>query len=157
MTANGVYGTMDRNRVSPTKGEVMKALILHGNLPNDDAENAIHEMLCAALRAKGWETDTKALAQMRVGPCTGCFNCWFKTPGECRIDDDGREVARAVANCDALLLLSPVTFGGYSSRLKYAVDRMIPTISHLPGHRLADRAGRRQCRGLCPFGRPQRH
>ena len=63
----------------------MKALILHGNSPDDAAENAIHGMLCEALRAKGWETETKPLAQMRVGPCVGCFNCWFKTPGECGI------------------------------------------------------------------------
>ncbi len=109
----------------------MRALILHGNAKDDDAENDIHGMLCEALRAKGWDTETKPLAQMRVGPCVGCFNCWFKTPGECGIQDDGREVARAVANCDALVFLSPVTFGGYSSRLKLAVDRLIPTISPL--------------------------
>ncbi len=109
----------------------MKALILHGNSPDDAAENAVHRMLCEALRARGWEAETKPLAGMRVGPCVGCFHCWFKTPGECAVNDDGREVARAVANCDALIFLSPVTFGGYSSRLKYAVDRMIPTISPL--------------------------
>ncbi len=68
---------------------------------------------------------------MNVGPCVGCFNCWFKTPGECGRNDDGREVARAMANCDALIVLSPVTFGGYSSRLKCAMDRMIPTVSPL--------------------------
>jgi len=109
----------------------MKALILHGNSQDDAAENAIHGTLCEALRARGWETETKPLAQMRVGPCVGCFNCWLKTPGECAINDDGREVAKAIANCDVLIFLSPVTFGGYSSRLKYAVDRLIPTISPL--------------------------
>ncbi len=115
----------------------MKALILHGNSKDDAAENAvhgmyaIHGMLCAALRGRGWETETKPLAEMCVAPCRGCFHCWFKTPGDCTINDDGREVARAVANCDALIFLSPVTFGGYSSRLKCAVDRMIPTISPL--------------------------
>ncbi len=109
----------------------MKALILHGNSKDDDAENAVHGMLCEALGSKGWEIETKPLAEMRVGPCVGCFNCWLKTPGECGTNDDGRKVAMAIANCDALILLSPVTFGGYSSRLKYAVDRLIPTISPL--------------------------
>ena len=113
------------------KGEAMKVLILDGNSQDDTTENGIREMLCEALCAKGWLAETKPLAQMRVGPCVGCFNCWFKTPGECAIHDDGREVARAMANCDALIFLSPVTFGGYCSRLKYAVDRMIPTISPL--------------------------
>jgi len=109
----------------------MKALILHANLKDDADENAIHGTLCQVLEAKGWETETKPLAEMRVGPCVGCFNCWLKTPGECAIKDDGREVARAVANCNALIFLSHVTFGGYSSRLKYAIDRLIPTISPL--------------------------
>ena len=109
----------------------MKALILHGNAPDDAAENAIHGMLCEALDAQGWAVETKPLAQMRVGPCLGCFNCWLKTPGRCGIKDDGPEVAQAVANCDVLIFLSPVTFGGYSSRLKCAVDRMIPTVSPL--------------------------
>ncbi len=109
----------------------MKALILHGNMKEDAAENAIHAALCEALRARGWQPEALALAEMRVGPCVGCFNCWMKTPGHCAIHDDGPEVARAVANCDALVFLSRVTFGGYSSRLKYAVDRLIPTISPL--------------------------
>lgn len=109
----------------------MRALIMHGNSNDDGAENAIHGMLCQALRAKGWEAETKPLVEMRVSPCVGCFNWWLKTPGECGMDDDGREVARAIANCDALIFLSPVTFGGYSSRLKSAVDRMLPTISPL--------------------------
>ncbi len=109
----------------------MQALILHGNTEDDTAENAIHAMLCELLSARGWKTETKPLAKMRVGPCVGCFNCWLKTPGQCGFDDDGREVARAVATCDALVFLSAVTFGGYSSRLKHAVDRLIPTVSPL--------------------------
>jgi len=109
----------------------MKAVIMHEGAKDDAIGSAVHAMLCEALRARGWETETKPLAEMRVAPCVGCFNCWFKTPGQCAINDDGREVARAISNCDALVILSPVTFGGYSSRLKYAMDRMIPTVSPL--------------------------
>jgi multimeric flavodoxin WrbA len=54
-----------------------------------------------------------------------------KTPGHCSSQDDGREVAESIARCNALVFLSPVTFGGYSGRLKMAVDRIIPTISPL--------------------------
>jgi multimeric flavodoxin WrbA len=109
----------------------MKALILHGNTKDDAAENAIHASLCEAIRVRGWQPETQSLAEMRIGPCVGCFNCWLKTPGQCAIQDDGPVVARAIANCDVLVFLSPVTFGGYSSRLKCAVDRLIPTISPL--------------------------
>jgi multimeric flavodoxin WrbA len=49
-----------------------------------------------------------------------------KTPGTCLIDDDGRAVAEAVARSHLVVFLTPVTFGGYSSVLKRAVDRLIP-------------------------------
>lgn len=109
----------------------MRAVILHGGATDDAAGTAIHGMVCDALRAQGWEVETQALDGMRVKPCVGCFTCWLKTPGECAINDDGRETAKAIAGCDALIVLSSVTFGGYASRLKFALDRIIPTISPL--------------------------
>ena len=109
----------------------MRAVIMHAHGKDETVGRAVQGMLCAALRARGWETQIEPLAEMQIRPCAGCFNCWLKTPGQCAIDDDGREVARAIANCDVLVFLSEVTFGGYSSRLKCAVDRIIPTISPL--------------------------
>ena len=92
---------------------------------------AIEGMLGEALRARGWEPGTVFLEALSVKPCVGCFQCWLKTPGECFQKDDGQYVAKAMARCEALFFLSPVTFGGYSSVLKHAADRAIPTISPL--------------------------
>ena len=66
---------------------------------------------------------------MQIAPCLGCFGCWQRTPGVCVIDDAGREVARLAARCDLLVFFTRITFGGYSSELKKAVDRLIPNIS----------------------------
>jgi len=52
-----------------------------------------------------------------------------KTPGECRFNDDGSEIARQFIQSDLVVYLSPVTFGGYSSELKKALDRIICLIS----------------------------
>ncbi len=106
----------------------MKTLILHAHTKDDVLGNAIHRTLCGALAARGWETETKAAAELRVSPCVGCFNCWAKTPGICSSNDDGREIARARANCDAFIVLSRVTFGGYSSALKRAMERNLPNL-----------------------------
>ena len=57
------------------------------------------------------------------------FGCWVKTPGQCVQDDPAREVARACARADLVVLFTPVTFGGYSSELKKAIDRSIPNLS----------------------------
>jgi multimeric flavodoxin WrbA len=45
------------------------------------------------------------------------------------IPDEGREVAASVIKNDLLINLTPVTFGGYSSELKKAMDRLIPLFS----------------------------
>jgi len=109
----------------------MRALILYGGSRKDPLGTAIEGMLSEALRARGWAPGTVFLEALSIKPCVGCFQCWFKTPGECFQKDDGQYVAKAVARCEALFFLSPLTFGGYSSVLKRAADRLIPTISPL--------------------------
>ncbi len=44
------------------------------------------------------------------------------------INDDGRETTRKAIQSDLLVWLTPVTFGGYSSELKKALDRIIPIL-----------------------------
>jgi len=63
-----------------------------------------------------------------ISNCSGCFGCWVKTPGECVIADKGRDIAESSVNCDVLVFISPVVFGGYSSLLKNAIDRLIPNM-----------------------------
>ncbi|MHB9134682.1 MAG: flavodoxin family protein [Armatimonadota bacterium] len=109
----------------------MHAVILHGGAKNEAGLEAVHTMLCEALQGAGWTVETLRIAEMTIHPCSGCFNCWLKTPGECTWDDDGRQVARALVQCDLRVFLSPVSFGGYNGLLKTALDRIIPTISPL--------------------------
>lgn len=65
------------------------------------------------------------LADMKMAPCLGDFECWTKTPGRCRTHDGAQEIAQAMHDAHLVVMLSPITFGGYSSDLKKAVDRLI--------------------------------
>jgi multimeric flavodoxin WrbA len=105
----------------------MNALVLDGSRGTEcrDALVALQQ----ALAETGHATEVIVLRERTIAPCRGCFGCWVKTAGECVIDDEGRQVARAIARCDLLVYLTPVTFGGVSSELKRALDRMIPNIS----------------------------
>ncbi len=105
----------------------MNAVILDGWREEEKA--GLLPSLLGALAQAGSETKVFALREIEIAPCLGCFGCWIRTPGECVIDDDARRVARAVAESDVLILFTPVTFGGYSSLLKGALDRMIPNLS----------------------------
>jgi len=105
----------------------MDTLVLDGSRGTEcrDALVALQQALAEA----GHTTEVITLRERTIAPCRGCFGCWVKTAGECVIDDEGRGVARAIARSDLLVYLTPVTFGGVSSELKKALDRMIPNIS----------------------------
>ena len=106
----------------------MKAVIFNGAREADSVIDAIETSLIKLLTEKGWEVEPIILREKQIAGCLGCFGCWVKTPGMCVIDDFGREAAKKVLLSDLLVFLTPVTFGGYSSELKKALDRMIPIL-----------------------------
>ena len=83
------------------------------------------------LRTLAWDVESILLHERKIAPCMGDFGCWEKTPGVCILKDDALQVAKTVINCDLIMLLTPVTFGGYSSQLKKALDRLICLMSPL--------------------------
>jgi len=89
-------------------------------------------MVCAALRASpGWnehQVRQYDLAEMNVKPCRGCFACWIATPGVCPQRDEAAEVLKGVIHGDALVFVTPITFGGYSRHLKKGLDRILPIL-----------------------------
>lgn len=107
----------------------MKGLVLSGAAEESHMAETVARIATGMLRERGWEVDTLSLRDLAIAPCTGCFGCWVKTPGTCLIPDAGREAARMAIGSDLLVLVTPVTFGGYSSQLKKSLDRMIPLIS----------------------------
>ena len=103
----------------------MKAVILNGSEKGDAAIDGVHEIFVDELEGQGWEVEPLILHEMEIRHCVGCFGCWVQTPGVCVINDAGRDVAKAVIQSDLVVYLTPVTFGGYSSQLKKALDRSI--------------------------------
>ncbi|MEW5825244.1 MAG: flavodoxin family protein [Candidatus Bipolaricaulota bacterium] len=105
----------------------MKAVVLDGS--RDERDSALLAHLVDSLARADHAVEVIALREKKIAPCLGCFGCWVKTPGECVLADDGRDVARALARSDLMAYFTPVTFGGVSAELKKALDRMIPNIS----------------------------
>jgi multimeric flavodoxin WrbA len=104
----------------------MKALVMNG--ADDGSFQTIETALLRELEAKGFTVTALQMREMEIDTCVGCFGCWVKTPGECVINDAGRDVAREMVQSDMLVYLTPVTFGGYSYHIKKAVDRFIPVL-----------------------------
>ena len=102
----------------------MRALILNGGPSRcGDTVDALQRTFTQELTENGWDVDPIVLRDLAIAYCQGEFDCCIATPGICKINDAARDVARAYIQSDLVILLTPVTFGGYSAELKKAVDR----------------------------------
>jgi multimeric flavodoxin WrbA len=108
----------------------IKVLILDGSTASDSTGKRVLAALKNELQSVDREVEHLVLRDKKIGNCVGDFYCWIRTPGLCMVNDDSRAVAQAVIGCDVLIFLTPIMYGGYSSTLKRAVDRL--TQNNLP-------------------------
>jgi ferredoxin-NADP reductase/multimeric flavodoxin WrbA len=107
----------------------MTVVVLNGaSSPTDPAHTlctAVERQVAAQLEP----VRSFHLAGYDIGHCMGEFDCFVKTPGRCRIHDEGQEIERAVHDAEVVVLVTPLHYGGYAAQLKKAVDRLLPLIS----------------------------
>lgn len=60
-----------------------------------------------------------------VKHCIGCFGCWVKTPGTCVIHDRCASLPHLLSQSGEMIILSRITYGGYSPEVKAVLDRSI--------------------------------
>jgi len=111
---------------SPRK---IRLAVLDGERPGENLLGPLREALKAEASRRGWEFRPQFLRDLRIAPCNGCYGCWIQTPGICVQDDDARPLAAEVIGAHVLAVLTPVTFGCYSSTAKRAIERMLPLLS----------------------------
>jgi len=105
-----------------------KVLILDGTASNRAPHRRIPEHVTARLDTHGCTVSHFALAELRLAPCQGDFECWTRTPGQCRTRDEIQDIAPAFMAADLVILITPIVFGGYSAALKGALDRLLGII-----------------------------
>ena len=66
------------------------------------------------------------LHEKEISHCRGCFDCWIRTPGECVIDDFGRELNCLFVKTDLIIFIGPVFQGCHSTLIKKVFDRSMP-------------------------------
>lgn len=108
----------------------MNILILDGHPGGTEA--ASYKKYLSDLRRlltdSGHDLTTLDLKKMDLRFCTGCWSCWWATPGECVLKDDGAAVCRKVIRSDLVLFASPMIQGFTSALLKKVQDRLIPLL-----------------------------
>ena len=62
----------------------------------------------------------------KIKNCTGCFFCWTKNPGKCRIKDSYENLAELYSKAEKIVIMSKCHYGSYSPFVKNVLDRSIP-------------------------------
>jgi multimeric flavodoxin WrbA len=106
----------------------MKALFLDGSLKKDSEIDNLQSSIIEELKTSGFEVELILLREYKVAACQGCFDCWVKSPGKCKTEDYGQEVAKKMVQSNLIIHFTPIIFGGYSSEIKKVIDRFLPTI-----------------------------
>lgn len=77
-------------------------------------------------RIKDKYADYKVISNNgNIKSCVGCFGCWVKNPGKCVIEDSYDNMPALLAHSEKVLIISRITWGGFSSFVKNVFDRNI--------------------------------
>jgi len=107
----------------------MKVLILYDRESRDCNGADFYSQIRENPALSGHDTDSVLLSCDEINPCTGCFGCWVKTPGACVITkDSANEAAAKFIQADVVIILSRITYGGFSADVKSFLDRNISSI-----------------------------
>ncbi len=81
---------------------------------------AIHEKLIE----HGANAVHLTLNEDGIKPCLGCGGCETKSYKRCVFRDDGDRILPYIAQSDTLVIVTPLTYGGYSYQTKLIVDKL---------------------------------
>nr|MDO8080961.1 flavodoxin family protein [Candidatus Freyarchaeota archaeon] len=107
----------------------MKILAFQGSprMENGNTEKILRAFLKGASEA-GAETETLYLRRMNINPCTGCFTCWFQTPGVCAQKDDMEQVLQKIPEADVLIFATPLYIYNMTAYMKALLERILPLV-----------------------------
>lgn len=90
---------------------------------SDDKKQSVGKRVYELIQSKGLETEYISTAGLNIKPCYSCGGCSTKSFGKCILNDDMDPILRKLIRTDTLILVTPVTWGSYSSDVKKVLDR----------------------------------
>jgi len=105
----------------------MNILIMNGN-PEPSGFDERLARIAADSSALGHVARTVVLRDSGVKSCTGCWSCWWATPGRCIHADGMAGLYPGILSADLLVWASPLVMGNVSAITRAAQERMIPLL-----------------------------
>ena len=80
------------------------------------------------MRSAGADVDLFFTNRLKIRPCAGDLDCWFKRPGTCIHKDDMAKLYPRLRAADIWVFATPVYFDGVSGPMKNLMDRLVPLV-----------------------------
>jgi len=111
-------------------GRIKRIVVFDGG-PRSDKYSKTTFMVkhfCRGAKSAGAEIECIKLKDMKINPCTGCYTCWTKTPGECIFQDDMTDLRVKSRKADLVVFASPLYIFNVTGIMKNFLDRNLPNI-----------------------------
>jgi multimeric flavodoxin WrbA len=116
--------------MSPTKRKksMKKVIIFNASFrKNKGITSFLTDYFIKGIEEAGSQAEVLYLEELNIKHCTGCNNCWFKTPGICTIkNDDMPGILEKLTKADYWVFAVPVYSCWGSSKYKNFLDRLHP-------------------------------
>jgi multimeric flavodoxin WrbA len=74
------------------------------------------------------QVETIALKDLGLKTCTGCWSCWWATPGSCVLKDGMQALYPRILEAQRIVWAVPLVLGAQNALVKKTQDRMVPLI-----------------------------
>ena len=100
----------------------MKIVMLTGSPHRNGTTSLLADSFCEGVLKSGGSVDRFDTAALDINPCTGCGYC-RSNEGKCIHADDMEIIYNSLVDSDAVVLVSPLYYFGFTAQLKSAIDR----------------------------------
>jgi len=103
----------------------MKTLLINGSPHKNGSTATALRLVADSLEEEGIEAEIYQISPVPVRGCAGCFSCKQSGENRCFFDDDEvNGLIKKIEESDALVLGTPVYFGGPNGQLLSVLDRV---------------------------------
>lgn len=116
----------------------MKVLLINGSPHKNGCTFTALSEVAKSLNQNGVETEIAWIGNGAIHGCIACGGC--KTSGKCVFDDGVNEISAKMAECDGLVIGSPVYYASPNGSLYSLLDRLFgicPSLAHKPAAAVA--------------------
>lgn len=103
---------------------MVKVLAINGSPRRDGNMSSMMREAGEQLSIRGIDVEHLSVADFDIRPCDACDEC-YEDAWSCPIEDDAVAVLKKMVAADAIMIGSPVYFGGVTAQLKALFDRSV--------------------------------